>query len=152
MKAMANTFLCSWSAAPCRRPRSENRNSKIASSFEFRVSNFVSADHRCPFLCEVAFGHIEKFEREVINHGAEFLNALHKLVVGNQGGDSGEQTRGSGYQCFGNSGRDASERSCPCGPEAVKRVNDAPDGPEKADKRRYGGRGGQPSQPTFHVG
>ena len=52
------------------------------------------------------FEHGGDFERKTIHSSAQILDAVQEMVVGDHGGNGGEESRGRGDQRFGNAGRD----------------------------------------------
>ena len=74
---------------------------------------------------------------------------MEEIVVGDQGGDGGEEASGGGDEGFGDAGRNGAKAGGAGGAEAGEGVDDAPDGAEEADEGSDAGRGGQPGHALF---
>jgi len=90
-----------------------------------------------------------EFHGEGIEALRQVANELKKIVVGDEGGDGGEEARCSGDQSFRDAGRDGAEAGGARGAKAGEGVDDAPNGAEESDERSDGGGGGEPGHAFF---
>lgn len=89
------------------------------------------------------------FHGEVVQSLRQVANILQELIVEDDSGNGGGQTRGGCYQSFGNPRRDGTKARGSGAAEAREGVNDAPHGAEKTDE--WGDRtgGGKPGHALF---
>jgi len=90
-----------------------------------------------------------ELEGEGVETLCQIANVLEEIVVGDEGGDGGEEARGSGDESFGDAGCDGAKAGGTGAAEAGESVNDAPDGAEEADERGDAGSGGKPRHALF---
>ncbi len=90
-----------------------------------------------------------EFVGESVEALGEITDVLEKIVVGDEGGDGGEQSGGGGNEGFGDAGGDGAQASRTGSAEARKSINDAPDSPEETDEGSDAGGGGKPRHPLF---
>ncbi len=90
-----------------------------------------------------------EFQGEVVQSLRQIANVLQEVVIGNKGGDGGEEPGGRGDKGFGDAGSNRAEAGSPRGAEARESVNDAPNGAKEADERSDPGSGGQPGHSFF---
>src|SRR5579862_1435035 len=104
-----------------------------------------------PALARIHFFNDRRnFQREAVHARAEISDVMQKVVVGNHGGNGGEEPCRRRDQRFGDAGRDGA-KACGSGrAQARERVHDAPHGAEKSDERRDRSRRGQPWHIGFH--
>ena len=90
-----------------------------------------------------------EFQGEVVQSLRQIANVLQEVVIGNKGGDGGEEPGGRGDKGFGDAGSNRAEASSPGRAEARESVNDAPNGAKEADEGSDPGGGGQPGHSFF---
>ncbi len=78
-------------------------------------------------------------------------NILQELIIKDNGGDGGDQSRGGGEERFGNTGGHGAQAGGTGGAESREGVNDAPDGAEESDEGRNGAGGGEPGHTFFRA-
>src|SRR5713226_3556517 len=89
------------------------------------------------------------FHGEVVQSLRQVANILQELVVEDDGGNGGGQTRSRGHECLGDTGRDGTKARSSGAAEAREGVNDAPDRAEKADEWGDRTSGGKPGHALF---
>lgn len=92
-----------------------------------------------------------ELEGEGVQTLREVANVLEKIVVGNEGRDSGEEAGRGGDERFGDARSNGAETGGAGGTETGEGVNDAPNGAEESDKRSDAGGGGEPGHAFFHT-
>ena len=90
-----------------------------------------------------------EFQGEGVQALRQIANVLQEIVVGDKGGDGGEEAGGGGDEGFGDAGSDGAEAGSASGAETGEGVNDAPDGAEKADEGSDTCRCGEPGHTLF---
>ena len=83
-----------------------------------------------------------EFESEGVEALGQVADVLEEIVVGDQGGDGGEESGGGGDEGLCDAGCYGAEAGGARSAEAGEGVDDAPDGAEEADERRDAGGGG----------
>jgi len=90
-----------------------------------------------------------EFEGKGVQTLRQIANVLEEIVIGNEGGDGGEESGGGGDEGFGDTGSDGTEAGSASGAETGEGVNDAPNCAEKADEWSDSGSGGEPGHALF---
>ncbi len=79
----------------------------------------------------------------------EVANELKEIVVGDEGGDGGKESRGGGDEGFGDAGSNGAKAGGTGSAETGEGVDDAPDGAEETDEGSDTGSGGEPGHALF---
>ena len=90
-----------------------------------------------------------EFAGEGVQAQSEIANVLEEIVVGDEGGDGGEESRSGGDEGFGDAGSDGAKAGRTGSAETGEGVNDAPDGAEETDERSDASGGGEPGHTFF---
>jgi hypothetical protein len=90
-----------------------------------------------------------ELQGECVKALGEVADVLEEIVVSDEGGDGGEESRSGGDEGFGDAGGDGAEAGRAGRAEAGEGVNDAPDGAEEADEGSDAGGGGEPGHSFF---
>jgi len=90
-----------------------------------------------------------ELEGEGVKTLGEVANVLEKVVVGDEGGDGGEETGRGGDKRFGNARSNGAKTGGAGSAETREGVDDAPNGAEESNERSDGGGGGEPGHAFF---
>lgn len=82
-----------------------------------------------------SFGDIQKFERKILHVGDELLDSVEEIIVGDDGGDRGDQPKGGGDQCLSDPWRNRDQAGRANDTDSLKRIHDPPDRAEQPDER-----------------
>src|SRR6266566_4935944 len=102
-------------------------------------------------LIDGFFDQRSHFQRKRVQALSKIANVLQKMVIENDGGNRGKQAGGSGHERLSDAGSDGTKAGSARAAEAGKGINDAPNGSEETDERRYRARGGKPGHSLFHA-
>src|SRR5882724_2897732 len=89
------------------------------------------------------------FQRERVQSLPEIANTLQELIVENDRRDRRGEAGGGSQQGFGDARSNGPEAGGTGAAQAGEGVNDAPDGSEQANERRYGAGGSEPGHAFF---
>ena len=88
------------------------------------------------FLHKVPLRQIQKLQREILHLAAGLTEALDEVVVGEKGGDGGEEAGGGVDERLADARRDGRDRGGRCRSDRGEGVHDSPYRSEEADERR----------------
>lgn len=91
------------------------------------------------------------FHGKTVQALPKLANILQKLIIEDNGGDRRSKSRGGGHQGLRNARSDRAEAGGSRASKAGKRVDDAPNGAEKADERADRAGRGQPGHAFFRA-
>jgi hypothetical protein len=81
----------------------------------------------------------------------KIADILKEIVIGDEGGNGSEESRGSGDKGFGDTGSDSAKAGGTGGAEPGEGVDDSPDRAEEADKGSYASGSSKPGHTLFNA-
>ena len=90
-----------------------------------------------------------EFQGEGVEALRQIANVLKEIVVGDEGGDSGEKAGGGSNQRFGDTGSNGAKAGGAGSAKSGEGIDDAPNGAEEPDERRNSSGGGKPGHAFF---
>ena len=92
-----------------------------------------------------------EFQGEGVEALRQIANVLKEIVVGDEGGDSGEKAGGGSNQRFGDTGSNGAKAGGAGSAKSGEGIDDAPNGAEEPDERRNSSGGGKPGHAFFNA-
>src|SRR5260370_438940 len=137
MKMISSTSITSTSGVTLISERSVGSSVSVGRRISVRRTSSA-----CGYSREVPLRQIQKVHRKVLHLPPGLPKALDEHVVGEEGGDGGEEAGGGVDERFADAGGDGDDRRGAGGADGGEGVHDSPHGAEEADeRRRRGGRG-----------
>lgn len=109
----------------------------------------VGVEEKCHISGEGFFDLGGELVGESVEALRKVANELKKIVVGDEGGDGGEETSGGGDEGFRDAGSDGAKAGGAGSAESGESINDAPDGSEETNEGSNPGGGSEPGHALF---
>src|SRR3972149_6655935 len=96
-------------------------------------------------------GASQELDGKVVHTGGKLTNLVEEVVIGDNGGDGGEEACRGGDEGFGDPGRDGAQGGGTGLAQPHESAHDAPHGSEEADEGRHRAGGGEKAHPMLEV-
>src|SRR5439155_19050964 len=150
MKTRSSTSTTSTSGVTLISPRAEEVRWLRSPRYVAAAWEPPSVPPAC-MLREVTLDDVEEFQREVVHHRRQHLDAGVVEVVEHRGGDGRAEPGRGGDEGLGDAGGDHRQVGRAGATDRLERVHDPPHGAEQADEGRHGGGRGEEAHPPLQA-